>query len=265
MHKSSVIIPYFNNENTVLQALKSVVHQSRPPEEIILIDDGSTQHPNQDTLTWCEQHGVIYHRTSNLGAAKARNFAANLASGDVLYFLDADDLWDPDLIKVVSTVFEFSATDLVGYRYQWISETGRKLKFVSKFYRNVDLRLLAWKSPWGICFATKKAPFLQAGGFDSSLVIGEEQSCQVRMLMQGCHFTSLPDILYLYRKTSGSLTHSKFLYLQNLFSTYCNYFRIFPKTWIPFLFLALLRNLLVPFLLPLRKFLLALPIKKLGE
>ena len=87
----SVIIPVYNGEKLLEKTLKSVFGQTYPAHEIIVVDDGSTD----STPRLLERMGnkIKTRRIENAGAAAARNAGMELATGDYLAFLDADDLW----------------------------------------------------------------------------------------------------------------------------------------------------------------------------
>lgn len=87
----SVIIPNYNNVDTLSRAIESVLAQSYPAHEIIVIDDGS----KDDSRSVVAQFGaaVVYVYQENAGVSAARNHGARVASGDWLAFLDADDVY----------------------------------------------------------------------------------------------------------------------------------------------------------------------------
>lgn len=89
----SVIIPTFNRAERVQRAVASVVAQSRPPDEIILVDDGSTDATEEIITRNYPQ--IRYIRQENRGISAARNFGIQNASGNWIAFLDADDEWLP--------------------------------------------------------------------------------------------------------------------------------------------------------------------------
>jgi len=89
----SVIIPAYNGAQWVSDAVRSVLAQTRPVHQVIVIDDGSTD----DTLQRLAQFGsrITVVSQPNQGVSAARNHGLTLATGDYIAFLDADDLWHP--------------------------------------------------------------------------------------------------------------------------------------------------------------------------
>ncbi|MDX1975780.1 MAG: glycosyltransferase family 2 protein [Rickettsiales bacterium] len=94
--KVSVIIPTYNRANILSRALESVLNQTFTDYELIIVDDGSTDH-TRNTLSHYEAEAritIIYH-PKNRGAAAARNTGINSAKGTYIAFLDSDDEWLP--------------------------------------------------------------------------------------------------------------------------------------------------------------------------
>lgn len=93
----SVVIPAFNAEATIERAIESVLHQTLPPDEIIVVDDGSTDR----TAKKVQKYGtaVRYLYEENAGPATARNRGIQEARGQWIAFLDADDEWLPDKLR----------------------------------------------------------------------------------------------------------------------------------------------------------------------
>jgi glycosyltransferase involved in cell wall biosynthesis len=89
----SVIIPTLNRAGPLARALESVLAQTQPPDEIIVIDDGSTDETR--TLIEHDYPGVRYHYQSNHGVSNARNTGIGMARGDWIALLDSDDQWQP--------------------------------------------------------------------------------------------------------------------------------------------------------------------------
>ncbi|HUO67213.1 MAG TPA: glycosyltransferase family A protein, partial [Gammaproteobacteria bacterium] len=90
----SCVVPAYNAERYVARALESVLEQSRPPDEIIVVDDGSTD----GTAAVLESYGSrlrVVHQ-ENSGPAAARNRGIRMATGEIICFQDADDEWHRD-------------------------------------------------------------------------------------------------------------------------------------------------------------------------
>jgi len=90
----SVIIPVHNGAATLARALDSVLAQSYPAQEIIVVDDGSTDRTSIVASAYADQVHYVYQ--PNAGVSAARNCGAQIATGDWLAFLDADDWFYPD-------------------------------------------------------------------------------------------------------------------------------------------------------------------------
>jgi hypothetical protein len=99
----SVIIPTYNSGHTIARALDSVLRQSAPAAEIIVVDDGS----QDDLVSVLEPYGarVQLLRQQNAGPAAARNNGARHARGRLLAFLDADDFWHPRKLELQLVAF----------------------------------------------------------------------------------------------------------------------------------------------------------------
>lgn len=112
----SVILPVFNGERFLAEAVDSVLAQEYEPLEIVVVDDGSTDGTAEVARGYGDRIRYCYQK--NAGPAAARNQGLRLASGDVMAFIDADDLWprgklalqvgrlqqDPDLEVVTGRV-----------------------------------------------------------------------------------------------------------------------------------------------------------------
>jgi glycosyltransferase involved in cell wall biosynthesis len=108
----SVLIPVFNGQDYIADALTSVTTQSFSDFEVIVVDDGSTD----DTAAVIAEFGhpsVRYVRQDRAGAAAARNRAADLAAGRILAFLDADDLWLPAKLERQCAALDAEEGDMI--------------------------------------------------------------------------------------------------------------------------------------------------------
>lgn len=88
--KISVILPVYNGEPFLQECLESIINQTVPPDEILVIDDGSND-LSKSIIDKFE--GVTYIFQENAGVAAARNLGIKRANGDLIAFIDQDDLW----------------------------------------------------------------------------------------------------------------------------------------------------------------------------
>ena len=101
----SVVIPAYNAESTIKRAVDSVINQTRVADEIIIVDDGSS---DRTTQTVEDNYGskVRCIRQVNGGVASARNRGIRESTGNWIAFLDADDEWLPDKIAAQMNILE---------------------------------------------------------------------------------------------------------------------------------------------------------------
>lgn len=114
----SIIVPVYNVKPFLTESLDSVVHQTYTNLEIIVVDDGSTD----GSETICDEYARIDKRVrvihqDNHGLSTARNVGINLASGDTIVFLDSDDAFRPDFVKIMLSEMIREEADLVICRY----------------------------------------------------------------------------------------------------------------------------------------------------
>jgi glycosyltransferase involved in cell wall biosynthesis len=98
----SAIVPCYNGEKYLAEALESIRAQTRPAHELIVVDDGSTD----GSATVAESYGATVIRQANLGEGAARNAGIRASSGDAIAWLDADDRWRAQHIEVVAGLLE---------------------------------------------------------------------------------------------------------------------------------------------------------------
>lgn len=96
MPSVSVVIPTFNSARFIAGAIRSAQEQTRPPLEIVVIDDGSTDETERIVRGCDGPAPVLYDRADNRGAGQARNLGVSRSRGDWIAFLDADDHWHPE-------------------------------------------------------------------------------------------------------------------------------------------------------------------------
>ncbi|MCU0647912.1 MAG: glycosyltransferase family 2 protein [Gemmatimonadaceae bacterium] len=164
----SVVIPCFNGERYLRAALESVMAQSMPATEIVVVDDGSSD--GSAPLAERFGHGVRVIRQANAGVSAARNTGVAESRGELLAFLDADDRWPVDSLAVRHDRLESDPT--LGYVAGWTQQ------FVSPELTDVArARLTCPPAPVSGRLAgtllLRRTAFDQVGGFDVSIRLGE--------------------------------------------------------------------------------------------
>lgn len=101
--KISVVIPTYNSAAFIQTTLDSVFQQTIPPDEILILDDGSTDSTVSILNTYKPR--VTVFQQQNKGVASARNKLYELAQGDLIAFLDHDDIWHPRYLEMQSSLF----------------------------------------------------------------------------------------------------------------------------------------------------------------
>ena len=163
----SVVIPVFNAADYIVEAIKSVLIQSYPAIEIIVVDDGSTDDSAKKIRRYQQQDSRIQLiQQRNKGVASARNAAIAIARGEYIAPLDADDIWLREKISLQVNALD-SRPEKVGLAYAWsaaIDSDGRCLGGVnaSRLHDNVFANLL-----FGNLIGNGSAPLIRKKCFDA--------------------------------------------------------------------------------------------------
>lgn len=177
----SVIIPYYNRENTIIRALKSAVGQGYKDMEVILTDDGSSDDSYKivEDFVGCSNGNdipIINIRQENMGPAGARNSAVRLAKGRYIAFLDSDDEWLPHKLDTQIKLMEEKNIDLLACNANIIVNDRIK----RKYYTKKKLHRLSFKKAlFKGYFCTpaivvKKSVLVEVGGFPDNMRVGED-------------------------------------------------------------------------------------------
>jgi glycosyltransferase involved in cell wall biosynthesis len=127
----SIIMPCYNSQNYIEEAIESVVVQTYENWELIIIDDCSKDNSVKIAEKYCKQDKRIlfYKNEKNIGPAKTRNKGIELAKGQYIAFLDSDDVWHNEkLDKQISFLKQNQSCDLCSSSYEIIDENSNKIK-----------------------------------------------------------------------------------------------------------------------------------------
>lgn len=199
----SVIMPCYNAQAYVKEAIESVFQQSYSNIELIVVDDGSSDQ-SYDILCQCrETHpNLIVFKQQNLGPFPARNLALANAKGEFIAFLDADDYWAADFLeKLLQTMLEKKA-DLAYCGWQNIVEGGENgPAYVPPAYEHGDIfRSFLASCPWPIHAALIRRKIVdQAQGFSLRCFSAMDYDFWIRISAITQNITLVPEVLAFYR------------------------------------------------------------------
>jgi glycosyltransferase involved in cell wall biosynthesis len=184
----SAVIPVYNGETYVAEAIRSALSQTRPPIECLVIDDGSTDATPQVVRQFGDQ--VVYVRRDRAGVSAARNLGAERARGSLVAFLDHDDVWLPtklerqlELLADPHATLALCAVDVVDQR--------GSVQRIQRLRAREDLltgMLMFDGTETVSCSSTalvRRGRFLRMGGFDANLSVSADWDLLFRMLLAG--------------------------------------------------------------------------------
>ncbi|WP_195851042.1 glycosyltransferase family 2 protein [Aerococcus tenax] len=112
-NKVSIIIPIYNSQDYLEQALLSVKNQTHTDIEVLMVDDGSTDNSSKICQKFANEDArFLYIKQKNMGVSAARNRALSMVSGKYIFFLDSDDYLSQDLILKLVKAINAAGTDL---------------------------------------------------------------------------------------------------------------------------------------------------------
>lgn len=207
----SVVIPCYNAEKFLAQAIRSVLAQTHQDFEIIVVDDGSTD-SSAEIIKSTADPRIRYLWQSNGGPSKARNTGVRAATGQYLAFLDADDLMLPQRLASQLAILEAQpSVSVVGSAYLWIDENGHELAWpYHSWQRAPDLNsLVTWLFDCPFvpsAVMLRREAWCDVQGFDEDLLGGEDWNFWTRLVITGHRMTWHQEVLCLYRRSAGSLS-----------------------------------------------------------
>lgn len=196
----SVVIPTYNRVDYLREAIESVLAQTYKNYEILVVDDGSTDNTRELVASYASRIKYIYQ--DNKGPSAARNNGIRNAKGNLIAFLDSDDLWHPDkLAKQVAVFVENPSLSFLATGYGEINTKYEVIK--TNVLQSSELRSLQRKEMYKNFFATssvmvKKTCFNKAGLFNENLHFAEDWEMWIRILKY-YSFDYVPNLLVQYR------------------------------------------------------------------
>jgi len=196
----SVIIPVFNYDRFLGEAIESVLSQTHQYLEVIVVDDGSTDRSSEVAKSFADR-GVRYCHQVNAGIGPARNKGVELAQGEFLAFLDADDRWPAEKIERQLRAFASDPSLEMCFGQAVQLQNGPQWEAGVKDNKLPASGLVPGMVPGTMI--VKRGAFDRVGNFPGGLKVGEFIDWYGRAVALQVRSVMLPD-LFLYRRIHDS-------------------------------------------------------------
>jgi glycosyltransferase involved in cell wall biosynthesis len=202
----SVIIPCYNSGKTIKNCISSVLNQTYPIHEIIVIDDGSTDNSFEIVSKIQMENNFekfISFKQKNAGPSKARNVGIMNSTGDFIAFLDSDDEWINDKIEHQITAFEKNTTvGIIGTNYV---VKGNTLNNTLQEHQIIPFKKLLFKNYFVTSSVMVKRTVMIQHLFDTKKKFVEDYDAWLRIVYEN-EGVFLPQVLVVYNKPLVSST-----------------------------------------------------------
>lgn len=222
----AAVIAVYNGREHIISAIESILNQTVPVEQIVIVDDGSTDGSVELIQTYVDsnpfaQRLVKIVRQPNGGQGFARNTGVYNSTSELIGFLDQDDTWEPNHVREMA--HHFAADPSLGWVYTDFNEIDENNRFIRRQF----LAKQSYRKPINSIFGLisrdlmmlpsasliRKEAFQAIGGFDTQFRGYEDDDLFIRLFVNGWDFKYLPESLVNYRihpnNSSRNLTFPK--------------------------------------------------------
>lgn len=183
----SVIVPTHDRDNLLIQSLNSILNQSYPPKEIIVVDDlgkDSTSNIVQELNKEINGINIFYIVRENFNefsSPASINLGVSKSKFNYIAILDDDDLWDENYLMEVNKTYEKNSCDMTVCKFKVLKN--KKFLFGKFFEEKFDLQNFLSRNPGVICsnVTIKKNIFLKIGGYDPGLIESADRDLFIRV------------------------------------------------------------------------------------
>jgi glycosyltransferase involved in cell wall biosynthesis len=200
----TIVIPYFNKEKTIIRALSCIYNQTYTNWELILIDDCSKK-PINEIVTILDNNVTILKNEQNIGPGPTRQRGLDIAKGEFVAFLDADDWWSNDFLFESIKTLQLDID--LKYAGSWsISETRYKDRTELRRYSDLNLEdirktILKYPRPWqtgSILWRRKMC------GYWGDLSTNQDYFFELTSALKNNRLVKINKVLYFVDQTQGN-------------------------------------------------------------
>ncbi|MBI3344765.1 MAG: glycosyltransferase [Gammaproteobacteria bacterium] len=229
-HTASIIIPCFNGERFLAEAIDAALAQTYPRCEVIVVDDGSSDGSAAIMQKYAGRIRVV--QQANAGLPAARNAGIRVSTGGYLAFLDADDYWRQDFIEKMVQALETSGAAIAYCGWQNVGlPDGRGKPFIPPDYEHEQGKLerLVGGVRWPVHAALVRRHAVEAvGGFDPKWTSCEDFAFWIRAATRHA-LVRVPEVLAFYRHHGRQMTKNRALIAHNHWRVQREFLREHPE------------------------------------
>jgi len=221
----SIIIPYYNDKENISSSVSSAIDQSYKNTEIIIVDDENSKQSNKLLSKFKHKKIKLIKTKKNSGVSFARNLGIKKSNGNLIAFLDSDDLWKKNKLKnqldiIKKKKIDFCYTDYYGF-------IDKNIIYKVRIDKKLDYSKLLKECP--ICCSSTliKKEILLKNRF-RNLKTKEDYELWLRLAKKKYKFYGINKLLTGYRIRKYSLSNLHLNKLINSFKIYCHYNNINP-------------------------------------
>lgn len=236
----TVIIPVYNGERYITQAVNSVLQQTLLPKRVIVVDDGSTDQTEKKIAALAKKSPlpIIYVKKKHAGLSSARNAGVQIDDSFYLAFLDSDDMWHPEKLEKQLAVFRTSSLQNLGLvycNYSFIDDEGKTITKPGNVGENANRYVLDSSirgdifpkqlmfnriAGSGSAVLIKRSCFDALGLFDETLGAYEDMDMWLRISeMFSCDYAP-QTLVYLRRHQKNMTSNSEYATLHEKIKLY---------------------------------------------
>ncbi len=201
----SVVVPVYNGNRYLAAALDSVLDQSSPPMEVIVVDDGSSVPPDEVIARFGSRVRLLHQE--NRGPASARNLGIQRASGEFVGFIDQDDLWTTDRLALqLARLVAESELDLCFGHVElfWEPNVETEARAYQQHARGQVVP--GYTTP---AMLARRGAFERVGLLNPDLRFGDATDWIMRARAAGLRSTLIPDVVLRHRMHGSNLTRQR--------------------------------------------------------
>lgn len=217
----SVIIPAYNAGKTLSYTLDSLLSQSCQDFEVILINDCSDDKTPEIIEKYKNKFKnlTVINNTQNIGVATSRNKGAESSQGEYIAFLDSDDLWHPNKLKIQKQAIISTGCSICCCSYSFINELNQSIKTDYIVPEKITYKMLLKENYIGCSSVVIEKKLFLNNKMDS-IYYHEDYSLWLSLTRNNTYITGIKDVLMVYRISSDSRSFNKFNAAVNRYKIY---------------------------------------------